>query len=85
LRILSHVHTHVQIHIHAHKHGCTNAHAQVSDWADVIYDFVRTYGLTDSVMVVDELSSGDDVAGTGTLASMLQACSKHVPSMFQAC
>lgn len=38
---------------------------QVSDWADVIYDFVRTYGLTDTVHVVDELSSGDDVTGTG--------------------
>ena len=39
--------------------------SQVSDWADVIYDFVRMYGLTDSVMIVDELSTGDDVSGTG--------------------
>ena len=45
----------------SHLHTCP----QVSDWADAIYNFVRTYGLTDSVMVVDELSSGDDVTGTG--------------------
>ncbi|KAF5833980.1 ESCRT-II complex subunit-domain-containing protein [Dunaliella salina] len=47
-----------------HKRQCLVLWRKVSDWADTIYNFVRTYGLTDSVMVVDDLSSGDDVAGT---------------------
>jgi ESCRT-II complex subunit VPS25 len=38
---------------------------QIPEWADIIYNFVKTYGLGDSVMVVEELSSGDDVRGTG--------------------
>ncbi len=40
---------------------------QIPEWASLIHNFVKTYGLGDSVMVVDELSSGDDVRGTGEL------------------
>lgn len=39
--------------------------AQVDEWAGAVTEFVRTFGLSDSVMTVDELSSGDDVRGTG--------------------
>lgn len=56
------------------RHGHRIAHPQVSDWADAIYNFVRTYGLTDSVMVVDELSSGDDVTGTGAPSCFVTFC-----------
>ncbi len=38
---------------------------KIPEWAATIYSFVKTYGLGDSVMVVDELSTGDDVRGTG--------------------
>ena len=44
--------------------------AQIPEWAAAIYDFVKTYGLSDSVMVVDELSSGDDVRGTGACSAL---------------
>lgn len=37
---------------------------KVPEWAALIHSFVKTYGLGDSVMVVDELSSGDDVKGS---------------------
>ncbi|KXZ50291.1 hypothetical protein GPECTOR_17g930 [Gonium pectorale] len=37
---------------------------KVDEWAATLMDFVRTYGLSDSVMTLDELSSGDDVRGT---------------------
>ena len=34
-------------------------------WADTVYSLVRGLGMQESVMTVDELSSGDEVAGTG--------------------
>jgi hypothetical protein len=33
----------------------------IDEWATVIGDWAATCGLHDSVMLVDELSSGDDV------------------------
>ena len=38
---------------------------KLEEWAVTVYRFVRELGLQDSVMTVDELSSGDEVAGTG--------------------
>lgn len=38
---------------------------QVDEWAAAIMDFVRMYGLNDSVLTLDELCGGDDVRGTG--------------------
>lgn len=37
---------------------------QVAEWASIIHTFARTYGLSDSVMTLDDLSNGDDVRGT---------------------
>ncbi len=34
-------------------------------WAQIIYEWARSSGLQDSVMTIDELSSGDEVQGTG--------------------
>lgn len=33
----------------------------------MLYSFVRQFGLQDSVMTLDELSSGDDVKDTGVV------------------
>ena len=38
---------------------------KLEEWADTVYRFVRELGMQESVMTVDELSSGDEVAGTG--------------------
>lgn len=38
---------------------------KLEEWADTVYGFVRGLGLQESVMTVDELSSGEEVAGTG--------------------
>ncbi|GAX78043.1 hypothetical protein CEUSTIGMA_g5485.t1 [Chlamydomonas eustigma] len=37
---------------------------KVQEWASLIHSFAKTYGLSDFVMSVEELSSGDDVRGT---------------------
>jgi hypothetical protein len=34
-------------------------------WAQAIYEWARSSGMQDSVMTIDELSSGDEVRGTG--------------------
>lgn len=39
--------------------------SQIPEWAETIHNFVRTYGLGGSVMLVEELRTGDDVLGTG--------------------
>lgn len=38
---------------------------QVEEWARVINEWAATYGARDSVMLVEELRSSDDVRGTG--------------------
>lgn len=38
---------------------------QINEWAQVILAWSRTYGVQDSVMLLEDLSSGDDVRGTG--------------------
>ncbi|CAL8471116.1 g10658 [Coccomyxa elongata] len=37
---------------------------KLGEWADVLYSTIRQFGLQDSVMTLDELSSGDDVKDT---------------------
>ncbi|PNW86188.1 hypothetical protein CHLRE_02g076400v5 [Chlamydomonas reinhardtii] len=46
------------------KTRCLVYWRRVDEWAGAVTEFVRTFGLSDSVMTVDELSSGDDVRGT---------------------
>ncbi|KAG2499685.1 hypothetical protein HYH03_002620 [Edaphochlamys debaryana] len=46
------------------KRQCLILWKRIDEWVAVLLDFVRTYGLSDSVMTLDELSSGDDVRGT---------------------
>lgn len=36
-----------------------------AEWADAIYSWACGFGLNDSVLTVDDLSSGDDVESTG--------------------
>jgi hypothetical protein len=38
---------------------------KLGQWADAVYAFARELGLQDSVMTLDELSSGDEARGTG--------------------
>lgn len=46
------------------KQQCLVLWKRVDEWSAVLMDFVRTYGLSDSVMTMDELTGGDDVRGT---------------------
>ncbi|GFR48325.1 hypothetical protein Agub_g10208 [Astrephomene gubernaculifera] len=46
------------------KTQCLILWKRVDEWAAVLMDFVRTYGLSGSVMTLDELTGGDDVRGT---------------------
>lgn len=46
------------------KRECLILWQKVEDWARSIYGFAKQYGLSDSVMTVDELSHSDDVRGT---------------------
>ncbi|PNH03248.1 Vacuolar protein sorting-associated protein 25 [Tetrabaena socialis] len=46
------------------KTQCLIFWKRVDEWAAVLMDFVKTYGLSQSVMTLDELTSGDDVRGT---------------------
>lgn len=46
------------------KRQCLVLWKKVDEWAAAIYSFAKTYGLSDSVMTLDELSGGDDVRGT---------------------
>ena len=39
----------------------------LAEWAGALHGFARDFGLQDSVMTLDELSSGDEVRGTGAL------------------
>lgn len=41
---------------------------QVEEWAQLILGWASTYGVSDSVMLLEDLSSGDDVRGTGAPA-----------------
>lgn len=38
---------------------------KMEEWANTLYSCVRELGMQESVMTVDELSSGDEVSGTG--------------------
>jgi hypothetical protein len=44
---------------------------QVEEWASVVLGWAQTYGVSDSVMLLEDLSSGDDVRGTGALWGVL--------------
>eukprot|EP00798_Chlamydomonas_sp_ICE-L_P009810 gene9810-7698_t len=46
------------------KRRCLILWRKIPEWAAAIQGFVQTYGLGDTVMTLDELSSGDDVRGT---------------------
>jgi ESCRT-II complex subunit VPS25 len=38
---------------------------KLEEWAESVHSFIRDLGMQDSVMTVDELSTGDEVRGTG--------------------
>lgn len=46
------------------KRECLVLWKKVDEWARTIYQFAKGFGLSDAVMTVDELSSGDDVRGS---------------------
>jgi len=46
------------------QRSCLVLWRKVAEWAALLTDFARTYGLRDSVMTLDDLSGGDDVRGT---------------------
>ena len=48
------------------RRQCLVLWKKLEEWANTLYSFVRELGMQESVMTVDELSSGDEVAGTGT-------------------
>ena len=41
---------------------------KLDEWAATVYGLVRELGMQEAVMTVDELSSGDEVRGTGVHA-----------------
>ena len=41
---------------------------KLEEWAATVYGLVRELGMQEAVMTVDELSSGDEVRGTGAHA-----------------
>ena len=43
----------------------------MAEWADTLSRFADDLGLRESVMTLDELSSGDEVRGTGVLRRLL--------------
>lgn len=47
-------------------------------WAQIIYEWARNSGLQDSVMTIDELSSGDEVQGTGKSRSPFRVPTSNV-------
>lgn len=46
------------------KQQCLILWRKVEEWAQVILGWANTYGVQDSVMLLEDLSSGDDVRGT---------------------
>ncbi|CAL5228624.1 g11789 [Coccomyxa viridis] len=46
------------------RRQCLVLWKKLQEWADTVYSLVRELGMQESVMTVDELSSGDEVAGT---------------------
>jgi hypothetical protein len=47
------------------KQSCLILWRRIEEWAQAIAGWASTYGVSDAVMLVEELSSGDDVRGTG--------------------
>ena len=52
---------------------------KLEEWAATVYGLVRELGMQEAVMTVDELSSGDEVRGTGA-----HACSPARLSVVEA-
>ena len=42
-----------------------------AEWAETIYSWAHGFGLNDSVLAIDDLSTSDDVEGTGSVPHML--------------
>jgi len=47
------------------QQSCLILWKKLEAWAATIHEWARSSGMQDSVMTVDELSSGDEVRGTG--------------------
>jgi ESCRT-II complex subunit VPS25 len=57
------------------KRVCLILWKRIQEWSAMIYTFVLTFGLRDSVMTLTELSSGDDTRGTGKRHPLDRGCS----------
>jgi ESCRT-II complex subunit VPS25 len=49
----------------AQKQACLILWRKIDEWAQVILAWAGTYGVSDAVMLLEDLSSGDDVRNTG--------------------
>lgn len=62
---------------------------KLEEWAESVHGLVRDLGMQDSVMTVDELSTGDEVRGTGMRFDsagfdiLAQTKSKRIPAKQQ--
>lgn len=54
----------------------------LAGWADAIYDWARGVGLEDSVTTVDEISAGNEAAGTGDFEGN---CASHIAQHHSIC
>ena len=52
------------------RQQCLVLWKKLEEWAATVYGLVRELGMQEAVMTVDELSSGDEVRGTGAHASL---------------
>ena len=50
------------------RQQCLVLWKKLEEWASTVYGLVRELGMQEAVMTVDELSSGDEVRGTGAHA-----------------
>ncbi len=57
---------------------------KLGEWADVLYSTIRQFGLQESVMTLDELSSGDDVKDTGVAAEAVNCAECVSQSLLSA-
>jgi len=51
------------------KQQCLILWRKIEEWSQLILGWAATYGVSDSVMLLEDLSSGDDVRGTGEQSS----------------
>ena len=58
------------------QRACLVLWRSLPGWADVLWQWARASGMENSVATIDDLSSGDDVRGTGAVFSLSMMCAK---------